>query len=364
MNTERDFYAVLGVSRDADDKTIKSAFRNLALKYHPDRNKDPGAEEKFKEIAHAYAILHDPKKRAEYDARGHAGVAGLSPEDLFGGIDFEDIFGGLGFGFGGRGGGPFDSLFRRHRGPSRGANVEVEVVVPLETIASGGKETIHVGHPKTCPGCHGSGARKGTKPRQCEACEGTGRHVRREKRGNVSYQQITTCAACGGRGQFIDDPCPQCGGRGETRRKEAIAVTIPRGAEDGMILRVAGHGLPAPEPKAEAGDLLVVVRSASDPRFERHGANLWHAQRVEIADAVLGTDVVIPTLDGDLKVTVPPGTQPDSVLRLRGKGLPVYGGTRRGDILLRVEVHIPESPSAEERDLFKSLRALKSETAD
>jgi molecular chaperone DnaJ len=187
---QRDYYEVLGVAKDADQKAIKDAFRGLALKYHPDRNKAPEAEEKFKEIAEAYAILSDPKKRAEYDLRGHAGVAGFSPEDLFGGIDFEEMFGGFGHDFGG--GSIFDRLFRRRRGPRKGRDLEVVVSVPLERILTGGSETVNAAHPAVCTACQGTGAKAGTAFHDCPNCSGSGRQVKSEKRGNVSYQQIAT----------------------------------------------------------------------------------------------------------------------------------------------------------------------------
>lgn len=358
MDAERDLYEVLGVPRDADEKAIKSAYRTLAMKYHPDRNMEPGAADKFRELANAYAVLHDSKKRAEYDARGHAGVAGYSPEDLFGGIDFEDIFGGMGFGFGDFGAGPFNDLFRRHVGPRQGANIRAHLVVSLETIMNGGKEVVRARHPVTCPQCGGTGAKKGTKPRQCDVCGGTGRQVRQEQKDNVTYQQITTCPNCHGRGQFIDTPCSECGGSGEVFKEETLSVTIPRGAEEGTILRIAGHGMPAPEAGALPGDLLVVMHSAPDKRFERHGANLWRVETVTIADAVLGAEVMAPTMDGNLKVKIPAGTQPDSVLRLQGKGLPFAGRGGLGDMLIRVDVHVPQSLSDEERDLFERLRTI------
>jgi molecular chaperone DnaJ len=354
----RDYYEILDVSRDADQKAIKDAFRRLALKYHPDRNKEPGAEERFKEIAEAYAVLHDPKKRREYDARGHAGVAGFTPEDLFGGINFDDIFGGFesGFDFGG---GLFDRLFRHRRGPRRGANLDTQVFVPMERIVTGGEETVRIDHPVACPACKGSGAKMGTEPRKCSACDGSGRKVTSRKEGGVSIQRITTCPECDGRGEFIDTPCPECGGRGRRLSGETLTVRIPVGAEEGMALRVPDHGMPSEEPGGEPGDLFVIVRTAADARFARRGANLWRDEKVEVTDAVLGVDVVVQTLDGTVTVTVPPGTQPDAVLRLRGKGLPEFGGGRRGDLYLRIDVRIPETVSKEERRLFERLRELR-----
>jgi molecular chaperone DnaJ len=351
----RDYYEVLGVPRDADTKVIKDAFRQLALKYHPDRNKEPGASDRFKEIAEAYAVLSDPKKRAEYDARGYAGVAGFSAEDLFGGINFEDIFGGLGFDFGGPG--LFDRLYRRRTAPRQGENIEVMISVPLERVLSGGEETVHIGRPVTCQACLGSGAKAGTKPRACSKCGGSGQLVRSQRKGGVSLQQITTCPDCDGRGSFIDTPCPECSGRGEISRDEVLTVRIPVGVEDGTALRVPGHGLPAHRPGLPPGDLYVLVRSADDPRFERHGRDLYRVETIDVADAVLGTSIDVPTLDGQISVKVPPGTQPDSALRLRGKGLPRFGSGARGDLYVRVQIHIPERLSERQRHLFEELRA-------
>jgi molecular chaperone DnaJ len=356
--TRRDYYEVLGVPRDADASAIKDAFRQLALKYHPDRNREPGAEERFKEIAEAYAVLSDPRKRSDYDARGFAGVAGIPPEDLFAGVDFGDIFGDLGGLFGG---GFFDRFVgrRRRAGPPHGADLEVELTVPLERVAGGGEETVRVRHPATCAACHGSGARAGTAPRACTACGGSGQQVSGGRRGGVMVQQISTCAACRGRGTIIEQPCPDCGGRGEVARDEALTVTIPAGVEEGTALRIPGRGMPAPGPGAAPGDLFVVVRSAADPRFVRDGADLWRAESLEVADAVLGTTRTVPTLSGDATVTVPAGTQPGSVLRLKGKGLPHFGGRGRGDLYLRVHLHVPERLTAEERKLYERLRAMK-----
>jgi molecular chaperone DnaJ len=349
---------VLGVPRDAEPKAIKDAFRQLALKFHPDRNKEPGAEERFKQIAEAYAVLSDPKKRADYDARGFAGVAGFTPEDLFGGINFDDLFGGLGFDLGGPS--MFERFFRRRRpaGPPRGENVEVELVVPLTKIASGGPEKVRLAHPMPCPECHGSGAAPGTSPRVCEICKGTGRKVTSQRKEGIFLQQATICPSCHGRGSFIDQPCGKCAGSGRSASEEALEVDIPPGIDEGVLLRVPGHGLPASEASGTPGDLFVRVASAPDARFVRDGADLWHAETIDVADAVLGISLRVPSLDKAATVTVPPGTQPDAVLRLRGKGLPRFGGKGRGDLLLRIAVRVPEHPSAEERALYERLRTL------
>ena len=306
-------------------------------------------------------MLSDPKKRSEYDARGFAGVAGFTQEDLFSGINFEDIFGGLNFDFDLGGGGLFDRIFRRQRaGPRHGANIEVTAVVPLERVASGGEESVILTHPITCPKCHGSGAKPGTAPRPCEACGGTGRQVKSKRDGGVTFQQITTCPVCRGSGNIIDQPCTECGGRGEVAHEEALTVTIPVGVEEGMALRIPGKGMPSPDAKGAPGDLFVVVHTAPDPRFQRVGSELWRAETLSLVDAVLGTTLKVPTLDGKATVTVPPGTQPDAVLRLRGKGLPEFGTKRRGDLYLRMQVLVPDQLSSEERELYERLRALRS----
>lgn len=351
--------------KEADGKAIKDAFRKLALQYHPDRNKEPGAEERFKEIAEAYAVLSDPKKRAEYDARGFAGVAGFSREDLIGGINFDDLFGGLNFDFG-IGGGLFDHFFhRRQTGPVRGANIEVELAVPLERVVSGGEEKVRLPYQTACSACHGSGAAAGTQPRTCSACKGTGRLTtsRRETRdkSNVVIQQISVCPDCAGRGFLIDKPCPECGGTGKAEREETLSVAIPVGVEEGMALRIAGRGMPSREPGGNPGDLFVVVRTAPDSRFERDGADLWRSETIAVADAVLGTQLKVPTLDHPAEVTIPPGTQPDALLRVRGKGLPEFGSKQHGDLYLRIRVHIPEHPSSAEQELYQKLRNLSGE---
>lgn len=359
---QRDYYEVLGVSRDADQKAIKEAFRTLALKYHPDRNKTPDAEEKFKEIAEAYGILSDPRKRAQYDSGGFAGVAGFSPEDLFANIDFGDIFGDTGFGFD-FGEGLFGDLFGRHRRkPVQGQDLEVHLVVPLERINTGGDETVRFSRLVTCPTCSGSGAKPGTTPRQCQTCDGTGRKVitrdQKQEKGSVRFQQITICPECGGQGTFIDDPCKACHGKGQIEKEENLKVHIPKGIDEATSLRIQGHGMPAEIPGAPPGDLFVVVRSARDSRFERSGADLWRSEELEVIDAVLGTKLKVPTLEGEVEVTIPAGTQPDEVLRLRGKGLPTFSAQGQGDLNLRIHVHIPEHPSTEERALYEKLREL------
>lgn len=352
---------MLGVAKDADQKAIKEAFRTLALKYHPDRNKEPGAEERFKEIAEAYAILSDPNKRAEYDARGFAGVAATSQEDLFSGINFEDIFGGLNFDFGV--GNLFDSFFRRRKeqaGPIRGANIEVDLYVSLERVAAGGEEVVHLTRPVPCPACHGTGGEGGVAPSKCKTCGGTGRvtYSHRKEEEHLLIQQIVPCSACHGRGIINEHPCPECHGTGQIEQSETLTVKIPVGIEEGMALRIPGKGMPSPSAGGVAGDLYVVVRTREDARFERVGADLWHTVVLPITDAVLGTTLEVETLDGSIDVKVPAGTQPYEVLRLKGKGLPAFRSDRSGDLYLRIRLKVPEQLSREERELYEQLRTI------
>ena len=352
---------MLGVAKDAGQKAIKDAFRNLAMKYHPDRNKEPGAEERFKEIAEAYAILSDPKKRAEYDARGFAGVEGFSQEDLFSGINFDDIFGGLNFDFGG--GSPFEGFFHRRRtGPVRGANIEVDLSIPLERVASGGAEKVRLRRPSPCPACHGTGAEGGAAAKACDTCKGTGRITRssRKEKEHLLIQQISTCPACHGRGSIIEHPCATCRGSGEVEQEEDLTVKIPVGVEENMVLRIPGKGMPSRDTGGVTGDLFVVVRTKNDPRFERSDADLLRQETIPLTDAVLGATLEVPTMDGSATVTIPPGTQPDAVLRLKGKGLPEFGNGHHGEMYLRIAVHVPEKLSREEKELYERLRSIGS----
>ena len=289
-------------------------------------------------------------------------MAGVSAEDLFRNINFEDVFGGFGFNFD-FGGGLFERFFggRRRAGPARGRDLEIALSVPLERIASGGEEPVTVMRLQRCTACAGSGARSGTQPRPCKDCGGSGRKVNTRRDKSVTLQQISTCTACGGRGSIIDEPCAECAGSGQVERAETLKVRIPAGVEEGVALRVAGHGMMSDAPGGIAGDLFVVVRSAPDARFERDGAQLWRSEIVALTDAVLGTTLKVPTLKGADELTVPAGTQPGTVLRLRGEGLPAFGSRKRGDLLVRVQVQVPEKLGAEERRLFERLRQLQRE---
>lgn len=327
---EKDYYAILDIPRDADEKAIKKAYHKLAMQWHPDRNKSPEAGERFKEIATAYAILKDPQKRARYDHQGMEGVAHYSSEELFGGLDLGNIFGDMGFAFGG--GSIFDRMFgHRSTRPQHGQDLRVQIEVPLEMINNGGRQEVVVNHPTTCSACHGYGTKSGTAPPFCQSCNGSGRIVstRSESKGEqqIKVQQINVCPLCHGKGTEISDPCATCGGYGQVEKEETIKVTIPPGIEDGVVLRVAGHGLPGDGPDIPPGDLHVVIFTRADGRFQRRGADLWRAETITVPDAVLGTTRSITGLGDTLEFTVPPGTQPDEIIQLKGKGLPVFVGT-------------------------------------
>ncbi len=308
--TKRDYYEVLGVSKQADAKQIKDAFRELAMRYHPDRNKEAGAEERFKEIAEAYAILSDPEKKRQYDLQGFEGVSSFTPDDLFGGINFEDVFGFFGD--------PFERLFGRHRfyqRKQRGDDIELLIDVPLSKIMSGGSEKIQVARQEQCEFCHGSGI-------------------------------------------IIEKPCSQCLGTGLLTKEKIIEVVIPPGVEDGTILRVARQGRVVSEGDGPPGDLLVIVQTAKDPHFQRSGADLFYSTSIPVYDAVLGTKIRVPTLGDDVIVKVASGTKAQTSLRVKGKGLPKFQHSGYGDLFVVIDLQIPENLKSEEKKLYEELRTL------
>jgi len=353
MAARRDYYEVLGVPHDADSAAIKNAFRQLARRYHPDISTEPDAGQRFREIAEAYGVLSDPARRASYDAHGFAGLAGVSAEDLWGGLDLGDILGPGMPGFGGL----FDRLFGQAAGPPRGADLRADLVIPLERVLTGGKETVTITRPGPCSQCAGSGASPGTAPRPCPDCGGTGQQATAGRRGPVVIRQVITCPACRGRGQVIDQPCRGCDGTGQVTQEDRVAIRIPRGAPEGTTLRLAGRGLPSPAPGGPPGDAYVIIRAGADPRFTRAGADLWYDLHIGVPDAVLGTTAAVPVLDGQAHVPVPPGTQPGDVLPVKGKGLPRFRGHGRGRLNVTVIVDIPQRLSPRQRQLYEQLRA-------
>lgn len=358
---QRDYYQLLGIDRDADQTAIKNAYHRLAMKWHPDRNNSPEATERFREIATAYAILKDPSKRRRYDSMGLDGVSHFTDEDLFGGLDLGNLFGDIGFGLSGKS--IFDRVFGNKpaaQDPRQGENLYISIDVPLALIHRGGKHEFTVSQPTGCSACNGHGTADGRKPPPCEACNGSGRRVesREDNRqgGHIRIQQIKVCSVCQGNGVRLDKACQSCNGAGKVETQKTIKITIPAGIEENTVMKVAGYGLPSELPGQPPGDLVVTVRSGNDARFERRGADLWHSYTVEAIDAILGTDITVPTLESDIRVRIPPGTQPGEVLRIQGKGLTRYRSEGTGDLNLRIMVHIPERLGEADRVALEAIR--------
>jgi molecular chaperone DnaJ len=362
--SKRDYYEVLGVGKESDPKEIKSAYRKLALKYHPDQSQEPDAEERFKEISEAYAVLSDSDKRKQYDQFGHAGIDGrYSQEDLFRGVDFEDLLRGFGFA-GGGGGSIFDIFFGGagrggRRGPGRGRDLRYDLDMTLEEVAAGLETTIEVPRMETCPPCSGTGAKPGTSPVTCDQCRGAGQVTRVQKTPFGQMMTSSTCPKCGGRGQIVSDPCAECRGSGRVRKTRTINVKVPAGVDSGQHLRLGGQGEASPDPGGEPGDLYVFVNVRTHPLFRRDEHDLLFEAPLSITQAALGTDLEVPTLDGKrAKIKVPAGTQTGSVFRLKGKGIPRlhgFGGT--GDMHVRVSVRTPSNLTGRQRDLLEELAA-------
>lgn len=367
MAPPRDYYEVLGVPRDASKEQLKRRYRELALQLHPDRNKAPDAEARFKEVSEAYAVLSDDQKRQAYDRFGHQGVQQQwrTPEDIFRGVDFEEIFGGFGF----RG---FEDIFEsffghglgpNRRGRRRGRDLQVPLRLTLEEVAEGARRTITVERRKACSACRGSGAAEGTGRRACPACEGTGQHRVAHSRGLFQFVQVTPCGDCGGEGSTLEQPCAQCGGSGTVLGRSEVVLDIPPGVEDGALLQVRGAGEEGPQ-GAPAGDLFVVLEVQPHPDFERQGLDLLTVLPVPFPVAVLGGAVELPLLGGKTKsVQVRAGTQGGTALTFKGLGLRDPSG-RRGDLRAVVQIQVPTKVSARARELLRDLeRELGSEPA-
>ena len=363
MANKRDYYEVLGVDRNASAEDIKKAYRKLAVKYHPDKNPgDKEAEEKFKEAAEAYSILSDPDKKAKYDQFGHAGVDGAGPDFSQGFGNLNDIIndflnGGFG-GFGGFGGARRGQ--QRQERVYRGRDIRVRVRLTLEEIAKGVDKEVSIENSVPCKDCGGKGAKNSADIKICPACHGTGQV---ERVVNILFGQsvtYSTCQQCGGEGKIISNPCRTCGGSGLVRKRETIKVHIPAGVEAGMQLTVQGEGHAAKN-NGINGDLLVVIEEQEHPLFKREGNNLFYTHIISMPDAILGTEVEIPCLDGPYKIKIEPGTQSGEVMRLRGKGLPTvngYGGT--GDMYVKIGVWIPRKLDKEDKAVIESLRSKES----
>jgi len=349
--SKRDYYEVLGLERNATEADIKKAYRRVAMKYHPDRNPDDAAaEDKFKEASEAYEVLSDAQKRQAYDQFGHAGVdqqgmGGFGGGFGGGGASFSDIFGDV-FGdiFGGAGGG------RARGGPQRGSDLRYNLEVDLEDAVHGATVKIRVPTLENCDECNGSGARKGSTPSNCTTCNGIGQV--RMQQGFFSVQQ--TCPECRGKGKIIKDPCGKCYGRGRFEKQKTLSVKIPAGVDTGDRIRLAGEGEAGPD-GGPAGDLYVQVAVRTHEIFERDGKHLYCEVPISFADAALGGELEVPTLEGRVKLRVPPETQTGKLFRLRGKGVkPVRGGAP-GDLLCRVVIETPVNLSKKQKDLLQEL---------
>jgi molecular chaperone DnaJ len=350
---QRDFYEILGVSKGADQDTIKKAYRKLAMQYHPDKNPDnPEAEEKFKEAASAYEILSDPEKRARYDQYGHAAFQGgggqrgfQNMEDIFGsfGDIFEDFFGG-----GGR------SRQRRRNEPRRGADLRYVTEIFLKDVIEGIEKEIEFDTEENCKTCSGSGAEKGSQPTTCGTCGGSGQVVRQQG----FFTMATTCPTCQGEGTVIKNPCKTCRGKGRTKAHRKIQIKIPPGVDTGTRLRVSGEGeggfLGGP-----SGDLYVEIRVRDHDLFERREDDLVSELDVDFIQLILGAEIEVPTVTGKEKMQIPRGTQPGDTVKLSGHGLPSLRGSRRGDIYYQVKVNIPEKVSKEEETLLRELAQVR-----
>ena len=368
MAEKRDYYEVLGVAKGASPDEIKKAYRELARKYHPDVTKEDKkeAEERFKEVSEAYEVLVDPDKRRLYDQYGHAGVSGQFGQGGFQWSDFthaqdiSDIFGDMGgFGFGGS---LFDALFgggMRRQGPHQGQSLRYDVEITLEEAAKGESREIQIPHTVACEACNGTGA-KGGKLTTCPTCGGKGQIQNVQQRGYSRFVSITPCPRCGGRGSLAEARCPECSGRGQQVRTQKLSVDIPAGIDDGMRLRMQGAGDISPD-GGPPGDLFVVVHVKPHEIFKREGADLWIELPVSFADAALGADATVPTIEGKAMLHIPPGTQGNAVFRMKGNGLRRIGERGKGDQFVRVQIRVPKKLSAEQKELLKKFTELEGE---
>lgn len=356
--SKRDYYEILGISKDVTKDDIKNAYRKLALQYHPDRNKSPEAEEKFKEISEAYAILSDDEKRKQYDTFGHAGIGEkYTQEDIFRGANFDEVFRGVGSGFGGFDN-IFDMFFGRQRasryGPQRGNDLRYDMEITLEEAASGLENEINVPRTEACDTCHGSGASPGTAPKRCPQCQGTGRIERVRSTGFARLIQVETCNVCVGRGTIVESPCRECRGVGVVSKTRKIKVKIPPGVDDDWGLRLSSEG-DAGSRGGPPGDLYVYIHLKPHDIFHRRDDDLLCDAPLSFTQAALGAEIDVPTIDGKAKLQVPSGTQTNTVFRLKGKGMPRQNSYGRGDELVRITIQTPTKLTFRQRELLMEL---------
>lgn len=365
MVTKRDYYEILGVDKKSSADDIKKAYRKLAMQYHPDRNKAPDAEEKFKEMSEAYAVLEDQTKRQQYDQYGHAGIdMRYSQEDIFRGAapDIESILRDFGVGFG-TGGGIFNIFFsgsKRREGPMRGSDILYELSISLKDAAFGKTLDLEIPRVDTCSTCHGSGARPGTSPKICTSCHGTGQVNSTQNTPFGRFMTTSTCGTCRGSGKIIDAPCATCHGSGTVQGHRKLEVKIPPGVDTGSRLRIPGEG-EAGGKGGPAGDLYIETNVSPHDIFTRRDNDILMEATITFTQAALGDEIIIPTIDGNAKMKIPPGTQNGNVLRLRGKGLSSLRISGKGDQLVKIKVDVPTKLNDRQRHLLRELADASSE---
>jgi molecular chaperone DnaJ len=346
MAIKQDYYEVLGVPRNASDGEIKREFRRLAKLYHPDRNKEPGAEDKFKEINEAYQVLSDPEKRSRYDRYGRVDVAEGFPDFGFGGLGdiFESFFGG------------FDTPFGRtaQRVPQRGDSLQSHLTLSFNEAVFGCSKEVEIQRIEFCPLCHGIGSKPGTNPETCSDCRGTGQVKRVQQSIFGRFTHITTCSRCGGSGTVISNPCSQCKGKGRIKVKRKVIVKIPAGVDDGQRLRLDGEGS-AGVYGGPPGDLYVTFSVKPHNFFHRDGSDILYELPINFAQAALGDEIRVASLDGKVDLKIPPGTQNGRTFRFKGKGIPYIDGKGRGDLLVKVAITTPQHLDKNQHHLFEEL---------
>ncbi|MBI4566692.1 MAG: molecular chaperone DnaJ [Planctomycetes bacterium] len=357
MDDKQDYYEILGVRRDAPADEIRKAFRNLALKYHPDRNPgDKEAEQKFKKISQAYDVLSDEEKRRQYDRYGHEGLRGYATRD-FESASFEDIFQSFGDIFGAESiFADFFGMGRGRRGPRKGTSLRVEVEIDFKEAAFGTEKSIDLYREELCEKCRGSGSAAGKKPETCGACDGRGAIMR--SAGFFSVKQ--TCSACGGQGRIVTHPCPECRGRGTTRVKRHISVKIPAGIDNSTRMRLAGEGEPSHD-GGPPGDLYVDVYVREHPFFKRRDADLHCEIPLSFAAAAMGGEIEVPTLEGRAQLRIPRGTPSGQIFRLKGQGVPRIEGRGRGDLFVQVTIHVPTKLTRRQEEILEEFGRLERE---
>ena len=353
---KKDYYELLGVDRDADQKEIKRAYRKLAKEYHPDMNQDKDTSDKFKEISEAYEILSDPDKRARYDQYGHSGIndQDFNFDDFarggFGGLD--DLFNMFGFG-GGMGG-------RRRNGPRRGADLQYRLQVSFEEAAFGGKKEIRIPREEECDRCGGSGAEPGTDVKTCPECNGQGQVRSSQQTPFGQFTQTRACPKCGGDGKIVEEACHKCNGSGKVRKQRKLTVNIPAGVDTGTRLRMSGEGQ-AGEKGGPAGDLYIVIDVQEHKIFDRKGDDLYCEVPISFVQATLGDKIKVPTLEGKVQFDIPEGTQPGTTFRLKNKGIQHLNGYGRGDQYIKVKVMIPKDLDNKQKELLAEFADISGE---